>query len=117
MGRLPGRALYQGVCRTWVPAHRFGPRQLRFHRLELDRILAAPVRHRRAVESATTPACQLLLRRAGVLVNHKRIYRLYRLEGLSVRTKRRKRMVAAPRTVLLAPTRSNDEGAWISSAT
>ena len=108
MGRLPGRALYQAVCRTWVPAHRFGPRQLRFHRLELERILGAPVRHRRAVESATTPACQLLLRRDGVVVNHKRIYRLYRLEGLSVRTKRRKRMVAAPRTVLLAPTRPNE---------
>jgi putative transposase len=50
----------------------------------------------------------LLLRREGVVVNHKRIYRLYRLEGLSVRTKRRKRMVAAPRTVLPAATRPNE---------
>ena len=50
----------------------------------------------------------LLLRREGVVVNHKRIYRLYRLEGLSVRTKRRKRMVAAPRTVLPAPTRPSE---------
>ena len=50
----------------------------------------------------------LLLRREGVVVNHKRIYRLYRLEGLSVRTKRRKRMVAAPRTVLPAPMRPNE---------
>jgi putative transposase len=39
----------------------------------------------------------LLLRRDGVLVNHKRIHRLYRLEGLSVRVKRRKRQAAAPR--------------------
>lgn len=37
----------------------------------------------------------LLLRRDGEQVNRKRVYRLYRLEGLSVRTKRRKRMVAA----------------------
>ncbi len=49
----------------------------------------------------------LLLRRDGEQVNHKRVYRLYRLEGLSVRTKRRKRMVAAPRTVLPPPTRPN----------
>jgi excisionase family DNA binding protein len=41
--RLPSvRALYQAVRRGWVPAHRFGPRQLRFHRLELDRVLGAP---------------------------------------------------------------------------
>lgn len=49
----------------------------------------------------------LLLRREGMLVNHKRIYRLYRLEGLSVRTKRRRRLVAAPREALAAPTRPN----------
>jgi putative transposase len=49
----------------------------------------------------------LLLRRDGEQVNHKRVYRLYCLEGLSVRTKRRKRMVAAPRTVLPPPTRPN----------
>jgi len=41
--RLPSvRALYQAVRRGWVPAHKFGPRQLRFHRLELDRVLGAP---------------------------------------------------------------------------
>jgi excisionase family DNA binding protein len=41
--RMPSvRALYQAVRRGWVPAHRFGPRQLRFHRLELDRVLGAP---------------------------------------------------------------------------
>lgn len=40
-------------------------------------------------------------------MNHKRVYRLYRLEGLSVRTKRRRRMVAAPRAVLAPPTKPN----------
>jgi excisionase family DNA binding protein len=41
--RLPSvRALYQAVRRGWVPAHRFGPRQLRFHRWELDKLLGAP---------------------------------------------------------------------------
>ena len=50
----------------------------------------------------------LLLRRQGVVVNHKRIYRLYRAEGLSVRMKRRRRLVAAPRLALPPPTRINE---------
>jgi putative transposase len=33
----------------------------------------------------------VLLRREGWLVNHKRVYRIYRLEGLSVRKRKRKR--------------------------
>lgn len=41
----------------------------------------------------------ILLRREGFPVNHKRVYRLYRAEGLAVRRRRRKRM---PR-VTLAP--------------
>jgi hypothetical protein len=40
--RLPSvRALYQAVRRGWVPAHKFGPRQLRFDRRELDGLLGA----------------------------------------------------------------------------
>lgn len=38
-----------------------------------------------------------LLRREGVAVNHKRVYRLYRAEGLLIRVKRRKRLAAAAR--------------------
>jgi putative transposase len=45
----------------------------------------------------------VLLRRNGILVNHKRVHRLYRLEGLSVRVKRRKRQAAAPREAPLPP--------------
>lgn len=50
----------------------------------------------------------LMLQRAGVKANHKRIYRLYKLEGLSVRTKKRKRLVARARTVLAKATRPNE---------
>jgi putative transposase len=50
----------------------------------------------------------LMLKRAGVKVNHKKIYRLYKLEGLPVRTKKRKRIAARARTVLPAPTRPNE---------
>jgi putative transposase len=39
----------------------------------------------------------VLLRREGVLVNHKRVYRLYREEGLSLRRRKRKRLTAEGR--------------------
>jgi putative transposase len=39
----------------------------------------------------------LLLRREGVLVNDKRVYRLYREEGLSLRRRRRKRLTSEGR--------------------
>jgi putative transposase len=44
----------------------------------------------------------ILLRREGWRVNHKRVYRLYREEGLGIRVKRRKKLASAPR-VLLPP--------------
>lgn len=44
----------------------------------------------------------ILLRREGWRVNHKRVYRLYREEGLGIRVKRRKKLASAPR-VLPAP--------------
>jgi putative transposase len=49
----------------------------------------------------------ILLRREGVLVNLKRVYRLYREEGLMVRRHRRKH-VMAPRIPLPAPTQPNE---------
>ncbi len=39
----------------------------------------------------------LLLRRGALAVNHKRVWRIYREEGLIVRRRRRKRLAAAPR--------------------
>jgi putative transposase len=44
----------------------------------------------------------VLLGREGIVANHKRVWRLYRQEGLAVRRKRRKR-AAQQRRVLLAP--------------
>jgi putative transposase len=46
------------------------------------------------------------LRREGWRVNHKRIHRLYRLDGLAVRRRRRKR-VAVQRVPLIVPVRPN----------
>lgn len=41
----------------------------------------------------------ILLRREGWHVNHKRVYRLYREEGLAIRVKRKKKRTCAPRVV------------------
>jgi putative transposase len=50
----------------------------------------------------------VLLRREGFGVNHKRVYRLYREEGLLVRRRKRKRMTGATRASALAPCRANE---------
>jgi len=48
-----------------------------------------------------------MLRREGWPVNHKRVYRLYGQEGLSVRRRQRKRLKAAARRPLALPTQAN----------
>ena len=50
----------------------------------------------------------VLLRREGLDVNHKRIYRLYCEEGLAVRRKRRKRVAQLPRKPKPTPERRNE---------
>jgi len=49
----------------------------------------------------------VLLRREGWKVNHKRIWRLYKEEGLEVRTKKRRKRASALRVVLPAATYPN----------
>jgi putative transposase len=53
------------------------------------------------------PRLIVLLRREGWQVNHKRVERLYREEGLQVRRRRKKR-VAVPRQALPVPTRPRE---------
>src|SRR5262245_18453357 len=48
-----------------------------------------------------------MLRRAGHAVNHKKVYRLYRAEGLTVRRRKRKKLAAGTRIVLPPPTHAN----------
>lgn len=48
------------------------------------------------------------LRRDGLVINHKRVYRLYREEGLMVRRKKRKKLVSAARVGLEPATRPNE---------
>lgn len=49
----------------------------------------------------------VLLRRAGTVVNHKKVYRIYRAAGLAVRRRRRKKLAAGARIVLAPPTQPN----------
>lgn len=48
-----------------------------------------------------------LLVKKGHRVNRKRVYRLYKREGLAVRSKRRRRFAASPRTDVAAATKPN----------
>jgi putative transposase len=50
-----------------------------------------------------------LLRREGLVVNHKRTERLYREEGLSLRKRKRKKIAAAARVVTPAPAGPNEK--------
>jgi putative transposase len=52
----------------------------------------------------------ILLRREGWRINHKRVYRLYRLEGLMMRPKKRRRHVAARRRMERAEAMGPNEG-------
>ena len=49
----------------------------------------------------------ILLRREGFLVNHKRVYRLYKEEGLMVRRRRRKKTAGVERVMPPLPERRN----------
>ena len=54
-----------------------------------------------------SPMLYLLLRREGWLVNHKRVERLYREEGLSLRRRRRRKRLSHLRVVRQAPEAAN----------
>lgn len=54
------------------------------------------------------PRLHWLLRRTGVVVNHKRTERLYRAEGLGVQRRRRKRLPVGPRVARPAPALPNE---------
>ena len=54
------------------------------------------------------PRIHLLLRREGMMVNHKRTERIYREEGLSLRKRKRKKTAAINRIILTIPERPNE---------
>lgn len=73
----------------------------------------APLRTRLRELAAARPRfgyqrLHLLLRRDGLVVNHKRGYRLYREERLLVRPHRGRKHAAVPRVPLVTPTQPNE---------
>ena len=85
--------------RTWrYPLTRDRQDALRQRRREL-----AAVRVRFGYRRLT-----VLLKRDGWKVNAKRVYRLYTLEGLAVRTKPRKKLASRARVPAVTPTRANE---------
>ncbi len=55
-----------------------------------------------------SPRLHILLKREGLVVNHKRTERLYREEGLALRKKRRRKGAAGARVVIPFPQRTNE---------
>jgi putative transposase len=56
-----------------------------------------------------SPRLHNLLRREGLVVNHKRTERLYKEEGLMLRKKRRRKGAAMTRVTIPAPQRANQK--------
>ena len=69
-----------------------------------ERIVALAQRHRRYGAGMI----YLKLRQAGELVNHKRVERLYALERLQVRRRRRKKIPVSERQPLIRPGSPNE---------
>ena len=57
------------------------------------------------------PKLYVLVRRQGLMVNHKRTEKLYREEGLSLRIRRRKKLASVPRSPAPQATRPNEHWA------
>ena len=75
---------------------------------ELRRRLRELAEERRRFGS---PRLHILLRREGLVVNHKRVERVYREEGLSLRLRRRRKRPSHLRVVAPGPTESNQHWA------
>jgi putative transposase len=55
-----------------------------------------------------SPRIYRLLRRQGLIINHKRVERIYREEGLSLRKKKRKKIASQTRLILPVASRPNE---------
>ena len=56
-----------------------------------------------------SPRLHVLLKREGLVVNHKRTERIYKEEGLALRRKRRRKGAAGTRVIIPAPERPNQK--------
>jgi transposase InsO family protein len=91
------------IVRMSASALRYQPRPDRNHALRA-RIIALAQRHRRY----GVGMIHLKLRQAGELVNYKRVERLYGLEKLHIRRRRRKKIPVSERQPLVRPGKANE---------
>lgn len=91
------------VVRMSASALRYRPRPDRNQALR-QRIVALAQRHRRY----GVGMIHLKLRQAGELINYKRVERLYGLEKLHIRRRRRKKIPIADRQPLIRPGQANE---------
>ena len=91
------------IARMSASALRYEPRPDRNAELR-ERIIGLAQRHRRY----GAEMIYLKLRQAGEPVNHKRVERLYTLEGLQVRRRRRKKIPVGDRQPLIRPGAANE---------
>jgi putative transposase len=91
------------VVNMSASALRYKPRADRNEALR-EQIIALAQRHRRY----GVGMIHLKLRQAGEAVNYKRVERLYRLENLYIRRRRRKKIPMADRQPLIRPGRANE---------
>jgi transposase InsO family protein len=91
------------VVRMSASALRYEPRADRNVELR-EKIVRLAQRHRRYGAAMI----YLKLRQAGERVNHKRVERLYALEGLQVRRRRRKKIPVSDRQPLIRPGAANE---------
>jgi putative transposase len=56
-----------------------------------------------------SPRLHILLKREGLVINHKRTERIYREEGLALRRKRRRKGAAGARVIIPSPRRTNEK--------
>jgi putative transposase len=55
-----------------------------------------------------SPRLHIMMKREGLVINHKRTERIYREEGLALRRKRRRKGAAGARVILASPQRVNE---------
>jgi putative transposase len=91
------------IVRMSASALRYQPRADR-NRVLRERIVALAQRHRRYGAGMI----HLKLRQAGEIVNHKRVERLYGLEKLQIRRRRRKKIPVSDRHPLIRPAKANE---------
>jgi putative transposase len=100
-----GRSVRKACLLVGLPRASYDYRPVERHDDELRERIRELAHQRRRFGC---PRIHLLLRREGIVVNHKRTERIYREEGLSLRKRRRRKTAAMARVILPVPTTPNE---------